>query len=140
MSIKGIHVSRSPSVHQPHTLDLNQLSTTTQGPAYCCMQGSANGVERPYKPPLTCCCMRGVAVVRKWSKGHKSPHPTHCCMQGKLQQCKQGRKAIETTSISLLHARKVVVMQKGLKQHKTHLHLAIACKGGGSSANGVEKT
>ena len=101
---------------------------------------SMNGVKRPYKPPLTCCCMQGVAAVRTGSKGHKSPHPTHCCMQGKWGWCERGRKAIETTSVSLLHARKVVVMQKGLKWCKTYLCLAIACKGGGSSANRVEKT
>ena len=76
---------------------------------------STNRVKRPYKPPPTHCCTRGVAVVRMGSKGHKSPHPTHCCMQGKWGQCERGQKAIETTSVSLLHARKVVAMQKGLK-------------------------
>jgi hypothetical protein len=30
-------------------------------------------------------------------------------------------------------------MRKGLKRHKIHLRLALACEGGGGDANGVER-
>jgi hypothetical protein len=83
--------------------------------------------------------MRGIAATRTGWKVHESPHPTRCCMGGKWQQCERGRKAIQTTSVSLLHAREVVTMRKGLKRHKSHLRLAFAHEGG-SSTNGVEKT
>jgi len=62
ISIKGIYVSTSPSAPQPCTFDHNQLPLKELlADAVACKGGgsSTNGVETPYKPPPTRCCMRG---------------------------------------------------------------------------------
>ena len=72
-----------------------------------------------------------------WAQLTITQGPACCFMRGRWRQRERGRKAIQTTSDSQLHAREVARCKRGWRAIKADIRLTVVCGGSGSGVNGV---